>query len=97
MRFVSRLVLFVCAAFLVIQCQKRCRKIRFLSAEENSLRGDYASRADDIIKSAWTEKKGRVGVRKMGLKWGIERLLYCQCNGHGQLKSPCRLNLELFS
>ena len=53
--------------------QRRDRKKTFLCTAEESLREDYTSPADDIIKSACTEKKGRVGVRKMGFKQGMER------------------------
>lgn len=56
--------------------QKRGKKKTFLCTEEKPLREDYASPTDDITKSAWTEeKKGRVGVRKMGFKLGMERLI----------------------
>lgn len=70
------LVLFVCAGNSIPHdtVQRSGRKKTFLCAGDKSLREDYASPADDIIKSAWTEKKGRVGVRKMGLKQEMERL-----------------------
>lgn len=38
---------------------------------EMSLRDDYVSPANDIIKSVRTEKKGRVGVRKMRFNQGM--------------------------
>lgn len=69
------LVLFVCAGNTIPHdtVQRKGRN-KTLCAGEWSLREDYARKADDIIKSAWTEKKGWVGVRKMGFKREMERL-----------------------
>ena len=76
------LVLFVCACNSVPHdtLQKRGRKKTFLCAGEKSPREGYASPADDIIKSAWTEKKGRVGVRKIGFKQGWKGCIWMRGN-----------------
>lgn len=84
--YVINLISFMCASCHVTAIclcsiphdtvQRRSREKSFLCAGEKSLREDYASPADDIIKSVWTEKKGRVGVRKMGFKRGIEKAVF---------------------
>lgn len=50
--------------------QKRGKKKTFLCTEEKHLREDYASPADDITKSAWTEKKRKGGCKEDGIQTG---------------------------
>lgn len=56
--------------------QRTGRKETFLSAGEKSLREDYASPADDIIKSAWTEKKRKGGCKKDGIQTGDGKAVF---------------------
>lgn len=64
------LVLFVCAGKSIPHntVQRKGRKKTFLYAEEKSLREDYASPDNDIIKSGQKKRKG--GCKKDGIETG---------------------------
>ncbi|TNN88376.1 hypothetical protein EYF80_001158 [Liparis tanakae] len=63
---------FVGAAFLAMRRKGKVERDAFFAEEKRSHREDYASPADDIIKSAWTERGGKMGFRR-----GMGRLGLC--------------------